>query len=208
MFDDPWLSPGVRAQVRDRIVAIEQTTGAEVVVTVGLTSGYYRHADLLLGALCSLGMLVFYLFYPEPLDDDLTITLIVIAFPVGAFFCAAASPLRRWLVSRRLLRENVRREARSRFVDQGISRTRGRTGLLVYVSRFERCAEVVPDCGIPVEAIGSSWHAAVAALDKAASSRGSVPAFLGALDRLGQLLADAVPRSADDVNELPDEVAT
>jgi putative membrane protein len=207
MFKDPWLESEARTKVRDRIVAIEKETGAELVVTVGLSSGHYRHADAFFGALCSLGMLVFYLFFPEPLADDVSLAMVVLSYPVGALFCSAVSPLRRMLVRKRLLHDNVRREARARFVDQGISNTRARTGVLVYVSRFERRAEVVADIGIPAITIGAPWQAATHALDQAAR-RGGIPEFLAALDQLGELLASAVPRAADDINELPDEVGT
>jgi putative membrane protein len=207
MFKDPWLSDEARTKVRDRIVAIEKQTGAEVVVTVGLSSGHYRHADAFFGALCSLAMLLFYLLFPEPLADDVSLAMVVLSYPLGMLLCPAIPGLRRLLLRKRLLRANLQREARSRFVDQGISRTRARSGVLIYVSRFERGAEVVADIGIPVDAIGTPWKEATAALDLAAR-RGGVPAFLEAMDKLGELLAASVPRAADDVNELPDEVAT
>jgi putative membrane protein len=203
-----WLSDTTRSLVRDRIAAIEQRTGAELVVTVGLASGYYRHADMLCGAIASLGMLLFYLLYPEPLADDVSVATVVGAFPVGAFFCGAVAPLRRWLTSRRLLTENVRREARVRFVDQGITRTRARTGVLVYVSLFERTAEVVADFGIPIAEMDADWAHATRAVAVAVRSRPGVPAFLHALDGLGSLLERTVPRVSDDVNELADEVVS
>jgi putative membrane protein len=42
----------------------------------------------------------------------------------------------------------VRQAARGAFFDHRVSRTHGRTGILLYVSVFERRVEVVPDAGI------------------------------------------------------------
>jgi putative membrane protein len=203
-FVDPWLAPQARAQVRDRIIAIEKQTGAEIVVTVAARSGHYRHADAFFGALCSLAALLVYYFHPAPLPDDLALALAVLCYPAGVFFCAAVAPLRRLLVRKRRLRDNVVREARARFVEQGIGNTKGRTGVLVYISRFERMAEVVADVGVPSKAI-ASWQTITFALD-AASKRGGIPALLVALDQLGAALAATVPTAAHDENELPDEV--
>jgi putative membrane protein len=203
-----WLSDTTRGLVRERIAAIERRTGAELVVTVGLVSGHYRHADMAFGAIASLAMLLFYLLYPEPLADDASVAMVVGAFPLGVYFCAAVAPLRRWLTSRRLRTENVRREARARFVDQGITRTRTRIGVLVYVSLFEQTAEVVADFGIPKAELGADWMRATEAVATSVRSRSGVVAFLEALDELGSLLQRAVPRESDDVNELPDEVVS
>ena len=202
---DPWLLPRVRDEVRDRIIAIEKRTGAELVVTVGARSGHYGHADALFGALCSLSVLLVYYFHPAPLPDDVSLAATILCYPAGMLLARTISPLRRLLCRRRLLRDNLRREARARFVDQGIGNTVGRTGVLVYVSRFERGAEVVTDTGIPVETMAPAWQHAVRALDEA-SRRGRISDFLVALDKLGDALAAAVPRATDDRNELPDEV--
>jgi putative membrane protein len=204
-LDDEWLSQAARTQVRDRVVALEQCTGAEIVVTVARSSGHYGQADARFGALCSLAVLLFYFFHPAPMLDDVWLALAVLCYPAGMLCCAGIPPLRRRLLRKRLLRDNVRREARSRFVEQGIAATQSRAGVLVFVSRFERSAEVVTDTGVPVSALGKVWQDAVTALDRAARRR-DIADFLGALDRLGATLAGAVPRTAGDVNELPDEV--
>jgi putative membrane protein len=200
------MAQAAHARVREAIVAIERQTGAEVVVTVAPRAGDYRHADARFGALLSLLALLVYYFYPAPLPDDLALLLVVLCYPLGAAIAAVAPPLRRLLARKRLLRDNLLREARSRFIEQGIGKTRGRTGVLVFVSRFERGVEVVPDVGIPVAAMGSAWSAAIRALDTAARAEDLSP-FLTALADLGRALAIAVPRAADDRNELPDEVS-
>lgn len=202
--DGRWLTPALRERVAATIREIEAGTGAEIVVTVRASAGYYRAADYLFGALCSLAALLAYVFLPVTFPDDVAALLIVLAFGVGAAFAANVPPLRRVLVRRRRRDAEVTRAARACFVEQGIGRTRERTGLLVFVSLFERRVEVVADVGIPVARMGDPWRDGLARLDAAARS-GPEP-FLAALRAQGELVATWVPRRADDVNELPDEV--
>jgi len=204
MGNAAWLDNRARDRVRDCIQQIESATGAEVVTTVCAISGHYRHADYLVGSLFSLGALLFYLLYPDPLFDDVAVVIIVAFFAVGVVLSVAVSPLRRLFLSRKLMDESVRKSALASFVEQGISRTRARTGVLVYVSLFERRVQVVADIGVPVERLGARWTQATTALDTAA--RGGVESFAAGLAGLGGILAEAVPRAADDINELPDEM--
>ncbi len=143
-------------------------------------------------------------FYPEPMFDDVAILLVIASFGVGALLSAAATGLRRLVVSRKLMDDSVHAAACARFVDQGISATRCRTGVLVYVSLFERRVEIVPDIGIPVDRLGDRWTQGVRSID--AAPRQGVEPFVTALQALWPLLAEAVPRAAEDVNELPDDM--
>jgi putative membrane protein len=99
----------------------------------------------------------------------------------------------------------VAEAARVTFYDLGISRTSGRNGLLVFVSTFEQRALVLVDIGIDVAALGPAWSEACDAMSRAVKQR-DLPAFEQALESLGPILGARMPRSADDVNELPDEV--
>ncbi len=76
---------------------------------------------------------------------------------------------------------------------------------MVFVSTFEQRAVVLTDVGIDVAALGTKWPEALAALSNAVQRR-DLSAFQQALESLGPILGVAMPRSADDVNELPDEV--
>jgi uncharacterized membrane protein len=78
----------------------------------------------------------------------------------------------------------------------------------VFVSSFERRVEVLADIGIDKAVLGPLFEEAVRALDVALRRRRSFPLFLEALRSLGPILSRALPRTADDANELPDEPST
>lgn len=196
-----------KKRVRHAIVAIEAQTSAEIVVAVRPRVAHYRHVDYLVGFAVSLLALLVFLFYPVdfelvtmPLDS-------IVAFAFGSVVAAHMPPLRRLLMSRRLLDTAVRHAARAAFVDSGIVRTAAHNGILVFVAIYERRVEVVADFGIDLPLLGSGWTEVLADLRRSVA-RTDLEAFVVALTRLGPLLGRVMPRAQDDRNELSDEVAS
>jgi putative membrane protein len=86
------------------------------------------------------------------------------------------------------------------------SRTTGRTGILIYLSMRERRAEIVADEAITSKVSPEVWGDAMAAM-LAELKRGACGAgVVAAVERVGKVLAEHLPREADDVNELPDRL--
>ena len=205
MGTSAFTDKAAKSEVAQAIREIERATAAEVVVAVRPLSGYYRHTDYLVGFVLSFAALLVFLFDPHEFSIDWMPLDTVVAFAVGTFLSASFPPLRRALTSRRLMRANVRSAARATFFDLGIGKTSGRTGILVYVSMFEKGAEVVADVGIDRAVLGAPFTSAVAALDAALAHGPSFPRFAEALRALGPILSKTLPRLMDDINELPDE---
>ena len=205
MGTSAFTDKAAKSEVAQAIREIERATAAEVVVAVRPSSGYYRHTDYLVGFVMSFAALLVFLFDSHEFSIDWMPLDTVVAFAVGTFLSASFPPLRRALTSRRLMRANVRTAARATFFDLGIGKTSGRTGILVYVSMFEKSAEVVADVAIDRAVLGAPFTNAVAALDAALAHGPSFPRFTEALRALGPILGKTLPRLADDINELPDE---
>jgi putative membrane protein len=194
-------------QVSDAIRAIEAQTCAEIVVAVRPKAGHYRHTDYLLGSVAAFIALFVLLFADQEFAVLFMPVDTVIAFTAGVAFSAFFAPIRHLFTLDSLMRENVRTAARAAFVDLGVTKTRDRSGILVFVAAFEKKVEVVADVGVDTAALGPAWSDALKALSASMSGIGRLDAFITALRSLGPVLAGAMPRKADDVNELPDEVA-
>lgn len=205
MTQHPVFAVEAKARVADVVRTIEAGTSAEIVVALRVRSGHYRHTDMLVGSAVGFCSLLVFLFHPAPFAIEPFPLIFALAFVLGAAFSAHFEPLRRLLTSRTLLDENVRLAARAAFVDLGIGRTRGRSGILVYVSVFERRVELVHDIGIDEAALGDDYAAAKRALATVLTTSLDVAALEAALAALAPPLARVFPRSADDVNELDDE---
>ena len=204
MWAKAFFEDATREKTAAEVKAIEARTSAEVVVAVRRSSGQYRHTDYLVGFVLSIATLLAMLYLPIDFDLEYFPVDVALSFAAGAGLCSIFPWLHRRLTSRKLLEENVRTAARAAFVELGVSRTSGRTGLLVFVSIFERRAEVVADIGVDPSALGKEWEEVQAKLSAAAASANDAEPFFQALRLMAPPLERALPRSADDVNELPD----
>lgn len=196
-----------RAILEEAVKDVECRSAAEVVIALRQRSDRWPGAALILAGGLGLSMLAFLLFSPW----EFTL-LEILMFTAGAALLggllASIPPIGRALTSASARRRRVEEAARALFVERRVHQTTGRTGVLVYLSRVERVAAVIPDIGVEAEVAGRAWDAAVGRLE-AAMGRGAEPAELAACVRgLGDVLAPALPRSADDVNELCDEVVS
>ncbi|MEI8258829.1 MAG: hypothetical protein WCJ30_24425, partial [Deltaproteobacteria bacterium] len=203
----PLLAAAAREEAGKAVADVELQTAAEVVVAVRGTCDPYAAADLLWGALASLVALSLLLYLPQhfppfafPLDS-------AAAFGLAAWASSRMPAMRRLLTTARDRDGRVKTAARAAFVDMGISRTTGRTGILIFVGVFEQRVEVVADIGVPVPSLGAAWTDGIAGMQRAVEGRGDHAAFFAAVRSLGPALASVLPRAEDDVNELPDGMA-
>ena len=200
-FYRPESRSGITAAIKD----VEAKTAAEVEVAVRRVSGTYRDVYFLFGFAFALVVLAVLLFHPKPWAAKSMPIDVAIAFAVGSALAGHFWNLARILVPGKRQAAQVRAAALATFTELGVSRTHGRHGILVYVSLFERRVEVVPDLGIDVVAMGNGWPKGLDAMQAAMHHRHDLDAFIEALRALGPVLAAAMPRTADSVNELPDE---
>jgi len=199
--------PDAKKRVADAVKDVEAKTAAEVVVAVRRRCGNYRHVDMFVGAVLAFVTLLVLLFHPLEFSVDWMPVNVFFAFVVGYYLSASLPPVRRAFASRALMDQQVHVASRAAFYDMGISQTRGRTGVLVFVSFFERRVIVVPDTGIHVAELGPAWEKALSALQTSVQTVPDLPSFLAAVRLLAAPLADALPIQPDDINELPDEPA-
>ena len=208
MAPHSFLDAQGRQALSDAVRAVEARSAAEVVVLVRERSGPYLHASVLAGAIAAYVALWFQLFSPW----EYSLLLIQIApAVVGTAMGALVSRLpnvQRSLTPRRIREAYVGTAARAAFHDGGIADTRGRTGIHVYVSRLERSAEVVVDRGVREAVDGPVWTRATEAIRSAVRvGQPDAAVVAAAIASLGDVLAPVLPRAADDINELSDEVA-
>lgn len=203
---DQLATEEAKRRVTEAVAAFEKRTCAELVVMMRPASGSYRAADLACGAIFAFVALCIFLYHPLEFDFTYFPLEQAGAFAVGVLLCASVPPVRRLFGSAKVRRANVVRAAKAAFVDRGVSKTRGRTGVLVYLSSFERDAEVVLDVGLDASGMGAELRGACDRV-RVAARVSSVAALLDALGALGECLAKAHPCAEDDVDELPNEVA-
>ena len=187
---------------RDAIAAIEDNSAVECVVAVRAYARRWMAAHIVVGLVAAYAVLVYAVLFALP-------QWAVLAFPLAAGIASTliveyVPPLYRFLVPEWLREQHVVEAARNLFFEKNVHTTSGRTGLLVFIAVRGRTVEVIGDIGI-VEKLGQSRLDHMAQALKEALTEG--PGAVGrTLANLAPEFAERFPRSADDKNELPDDV--
>jgi putative membrane protein len=145
---------------------------------------------------------------PDPMLSQLFTLLMVFAalkFTVALLFLKWM-PLRLLLTPRATKHRRVRRRAITVFRAAAERRTAGRTGILIYLSMAERRAEIVADEAILRVTDEHTWGEAMTALIGEVRAGRPADGIVAAIERVGGVLAEHFPRTAEDTNEIPDKL--
>ncbi len=200
-----FFSDEARARAAEAVKRVETQTSAEVVVTVRRLSDRYRDADTMVGTASAFAVLLLLLFLPQEFDIRFMPLDVVLAFFVGYVISTRSDLLRQLATRKSTRRDRVDTAAKAAFVTMGVSRTKARTGILVYVSMLEKQVDIVADIGLTTGALNEVFESVRQNMTLAVASR-DFALFATALETLGPKLCTAFPCVHDDVNELSDEV--
>lgn len=201
-----WLDPAARQHLEAVVAEAERTTGGEIVVAVvgacdrdaalGWRLGVVLAATLFLG----LGWLA------PPLPWTGYLAAQAAALGVGHALARSAT-LRRALLPDALVEQRVAARARRCFAEEGLVRTRGRTGILIFVALLERRVVVLGDEGIDrVLDAGETWQQVVDLATAGLRAGRIVEGLEAAVRRCGEILSRHLPAAASDTDELPNRL--
>src|SRR5437762_684206 len=196
---DKTAGDAIGAAVRE----IEAGTNAEIVVAVRGRSGTYRHADYLFGAVIAFIGLLFVLFSPFEFHTFWIPFDVTALFVAGAFVSSRGDWIRRCLTTKAFRAKAARAGAAAMFYEAGIANTSAENGLLIYLSLLERRMEVIADRGILKAVQPLKWNHTVFAIKLIAENPKPENLIKSVCD-LGGLLAEHMPATGENPNELPD----
>ncbi len=110
------------------------------------------------------------------------------------------------LVPPAIKRARAHQRAVEQFLVQNMHTTKGRTGVLIYVSFVERFAEVIADDGIYRKVPPSTWEDVVGELTNHLARGTATEGFIRAIERCGKILAKHFPPGQAPDNELPNHL--
>jgi putative membrane protein len=186
------------------ITRAEEKTSGEIVVMVARASGGYRSFSLMCAALLALAVPLPLIYLTKwPVEHIYLAQLIVFAV------CALLllwEPLRVAITPSYIKRCQAHRRAMEQFLVQNLHTTKGRTGVLIYVSYAERYAEVIADDGIYRKVAPSVWEDVVGELTNHLAQDTRTEGFVRAIERCGKVLAKHFPPGKHDADELPNHL--
>ncbi len=193
-------------QVRlDNVIReVEDQTAGEIVVVVAEEAGNYRSIPILWALL---GALV----VPWPLIAITTLgpsrifqIQLLVALGLSIFL---SLPKRRYALVPRFIKRAQAHEAAAReFIRRGLTRTREKTGVLIYIALAERHAEILADTGIADRVDADVWRGIIADLTAAIRDGRIADGLAAAIRRAGAILEEHVPPRLDDEDELPNKI--
>lgn len=192
-----------RARIAQAVARAEAGTAGEIVVLVAARAGLYRSPALALALAVGLA-----LPWPLILLTHLSagaIALAQAAAVLAALLAGLNERLRVALTPRVWRRRRAHEAARREFLAHGLTGTKGRTGVLIYVAVAERYAEIVADCTVRARILDEQWCGIVTDLLVAAGQGALGPGLAAAVERVGGVLRAELPGDTAG-NELPNRV--
>ncbi len=209
-----------RKLVEQAVEEAEGQTCCEIVPAVATASGRYDRAEDIIGLwLVMVTVLSLWLLLPPGQKDNagswgaglpLFLELLILMAAIAAAFIAGATAgghigwLRRLFTPRLQMQEEVAARAREVFFDNRVHHTAGSSGLLFYISLFERTAMVLSD-EIILDKLGQPFLDQLCQQLTDGLGKGHPSEALGAvIKEAGRELSGPLPRAEDDLNELQD----
>jgi putative membrane protein len=216
-----FFTPEERDRISKAVLEAEKQTSGEIVPVVATASAHYHRAEDVGGLLFSLAALTLSWLYFQrvlPAHGDwehgykLTLGLgpilliLVAGFITGVGITSRVAWLRRLLATRREMRREVERAAQAAFGRFRIGRAARGTGVVLYVSLFERMVCVLGDEVIGAKLDQRIWdeiHSTVAS-----GLRHGHPSetFCQAIAQCGQLLGQHFPRHPSQTHDLSNQL--
>jgi putative membrane protein len=129
--------------------------------------------------------------------------LMVACFFFGMLIARSSPTFKRLMLGHAMMDRCVSQRASSAFLSEEVFRTRARTGILLFVSFFERRVVVLGDSGINAKVVQSEWDGIVHTLIQSVKKRRTVEGLVEAIQACGDLLQKhGVERERDDTDEL------
>jgi putative membrane protein len=218
------LSDADRQKVSAAIASAEAKSNGEIVAVATPISDAYHDVALHWALVPLFAVLAWAAWRPTALvwwynflfggwqpDPTLSQLLTLLMFFAALKFTVALlilkwMPLRLALTPAATKHRRVHRRAVSVFKAAAERRTAGRTGILIYLSMAERRAEIVADEAILKVTDDHTWGEAMTALIIEVREGRPADGIVAAIERVGLVLAEHFPRSADDTNEIPDKL--
>jgi putative membrane protein len=200
------ISDADKTRIADAIRAAETKTSGEIFCVLAQNAGNYRLVPVAWAA--ALALIV-----PLPLialtgwEAKMVYIIQLIVFVLVAVGLSRRA-IRFMVVPRRTKRERAHAAAMRQFLAQGLHKTEGRTGVLIFAAVAERYVEIIADGGINAKVTQEVWDQAVGSLIAAIKEGRPADGFVAAIEQCGAVLAEHFPAAPGtrNVDEIADKL--
>ncbi len=214
------LSSKEKDLIANAVAQAEKNTSGEIAVVVAKQSCDYAVYELTFAVIMGLIAMVISLIFFSQIDTFIhemiwtnspLITTSVIG--LGSFliitifyFLANIPVIDRIIIPKSVKEEKVREKAQLSFVEYGVSKTRDRTGVLIFISNLEKKVLILADTGISQVYSNDSWKKQVTRIIDGIKTNNFANELVKVISEIGKVLSTNFPIKSDDTNELADHV--
>ncbi len=182
-----------------------KTTGEFVAVIAGESDDYFYIPTLIAAAVVFVLSGLALLIWPGGIAIDHFYAGQVAAF-IALSLAFRWRPLKMRLIPRSVQGQRARRHAHQRFLDLGLSSTRNRTGVMLFVSLAERYVEIIVDRGIQQHVDNAVWRTIVDEFTSEVRAGRIADGVVKAVEACTAVMAEHHPWHPGDENELPNRL--
>lgn len=206
------------------VAEVEQHTDGEIVTVIAGQSDDYRETPIYWAVAAMFLAMACIAVFPEWFagklasftggwehvytpGEYLTLIMLLLAAKFGAVHLIVGwTPLRLALTPAAIKRGRVRARAINLFKVSAEKRTKGLTGVLIYLSMAEHRAEIVADSAIAAKVSPDVWGEAMADMIAELRAGRAGAGMAAAVRDVGKVLIEHFPRTGENPNELPDRL--
>lgn len=204
------ISQAEQAKIRKAITKVEKNTSAEVFAVLTNQSDDYLYVAsffltlwiLIISVLLSLWMQ----WYSYQIPIAYVITAQLASFISGFLLLKLVPKLQIFIAPTKIKHRRARANGIKQFLAHGIHNTKGRTGILVFVSLQERYAEILVDTAIEEKVGRDFWLRRIEALIGQCKKQEVIEGIENTILQSQDTLAEHFPRGRKKLNELDDKL--
>lgn len=209
------FTPEELDRIKAAVAKAEEKISGEIVPLFVERSGFYTIANyrggILFATAAFVTIVIFDRYVPSLAVFDPLLILLLVAFAgvIGGILTHMLPFLKRMFLSREHLDQATRKRAETAFIEEEVFLTRQRTGILIFISFFEHEVMVLADKGISKVVDQREWDDMVRHIIEQVRIGRITEGIEDAILRCGQILLEkGFVKTADDVNELRDDLRT
>lgn len=206
-------------EIASQVKKAETGTSGEIALALTAESSSYAIWELLAALLTS--FLVLVSLYPlspqiysalqgmfwsiEPWHLTLFYTFVFLIMTITAYFLYNIPAIDSVVIPSEAKNQAVKNRAMLHFAKSGVYATENHSGILIYVSYFEKQVQIVADCGISQKVSQDMWNIIADHLADNIRLNNVKQGFITAVQECGELLQTHFP-SSQEKNELSDSL--
>lgn len=193
-------------KIEEAVSKAEKTTSGEIAIMILDESDSYIETAIF-GAIMLSGLIsLFVPFFLKQYEIWFYLPAVLILYPLFYFLMNRVTVLKRLFTPDDRINSAVQRRALSAFYEKGLYKTKDETGILIFLSLFERKVWILGDKGINAKIPANFWNDISREIAKGMFEKNHSDAMVSAIGKCGAELTKHFPIKPGDKNELSNKV--